>query len=286
MAAAAGVVWAAVVGLTLHAARNRPVPHGRREATLLIIGGGAVLPTLALGALLATGLSTLPDLLAPAPPASLRIAVSGEQWWWRVRYLAAGGTAIELANEIHLPVGEPVQFELESPDVIHSFWVPALGGKMDMIPGRRTRLTLHPTRTGRFRGVCAEYCGTSHAVMGFTVVVEEKHDFARWLARQAAAARPPADPVAARGQWLFLADGCGACHAVRGTPASGVVGPDLTHVGSRETLAAGLLPNERAQFVRWLGGSEGLKPGVHMPAFGMMDPRDLEALAAYLDGLE
>jgi cytochrome c oxidase subunit 2 len=286
MAASATVIWAAVVGLTIHAARARAEPHSRREATWLIIGGGAVLPTVVLAVLLACGVSMLPDLLAPAPEGSLRIAVSGEQWWWRVRYLPPGGEPIELANEIRLPVGEPVQFELESPDVIHSFWIPSLGGKMDMIPGRRTRLALQPTRTGRFRGACAEYCGASHAFMGFLVVVEEKEDFARWLAQQATAATPPADPLAERGRELFLADGCGACHTIRGMPAAGVVGPDLTHVGSRESLAASFLPNEPAEFARWLTATESLKPGVHMPAFGMLPSEDLRALAAYLDGLQ
>ncbi len=198
------------------------------------------------------GLSMLPDLVAPAPEGSLKIVVSGEQWWWRVRYLPPGGEAIVLANEIRLPVGEPVEFRLESPDVIHSFWIPSLGGKMDMIPGRLTRLALEPTRTGVFRGVCAEYCGTSHALMSFYVVVMEKEEFDRWLAHQAAPAEPPAEPLAARGQELFLANGCGACHTVRGTPADGVIGPDLTHVGSRLSLAAGILPNEPDAFQRWI----------------------------------
>lgn len=286
MAAGAAVIWIAMVGLTIHAARARAEPHGRREATLFIIGGGAVLPVVVLGVLLASGLSMLPELLAPAPEGSLKIAVSGEQWWWRVRYLSPAGAPIELANEIRLPVNQPVQLELDSPDVIHSFWIPSLGGKMDMIPGRRTRLTLWPTRTGRFRGVCAEYCGTSHAFMGFSVVVENEQDFRRWLTGQAKAALRPRSDTAARGQELFLADGCGACHTIRGTPAAGVVGPDLTHVGSRESLAAGLLRNEPADFARWLAAAEDLKPGVHMPAFGMLPPEDLQALAAYMDGLE
>jgi cytochrome c oxidase subunit II len=286
MAAGAAVIWAVMVGLTIHAARARAEPHSRREATLLIIGGGAVLPTLVLGVLLASGLSLLPELMAPAPEGSLKIAVSGEQWWWRVRYLPPGGEPIELANEIRLPLGEPVQLELESPDVIHSFWIPSLGGKMDMIPGRRTRLALHPTRAGRFRGVCAEYCGASHAFMGFAVVVEEKQDFRRWLVHQATAATPPTHPAAERGQHLFLANGCGACHTIRGTPAAGVVGPDLTHLGSRESLAAGLLRNGPAELARWLAAAEDLKPGVHMPSFGMLPPEDVRALAAYMDGLE
>jgi cytochrome c oxidase subunit 2 len=286
MAAGATLIWLAVVGLTIHSARDRPKPHTHEEATLFIIVGGAVLPTVALAALLSRGLSLMPEILAPPPEGSLKIAVSGEQWWWRVRYLTPDGRSIELANEVRLPVGERVEFQLESPDVIHSFWIPSLGGKMDMIPGRRTRLALEATRTGLFQGVCAEYCGTSHALMKFSVVVLEKRDFIRWLAQQAEPARMPAQPLARRGQELFLRDGCSACHAVRGTPAAGVVGPDLTHVGGREGLGAATLPNERDDFVRWLASTESLKPGVHMPAFGMLPAEDLQALAAYLDGLE
>ena len=202
-------------------------------------------------------------------------------------HAGGSGEAVELANEIRLPVGEPVEFQLESPDVIHSFWIPSLGGKIDMIPGRVNRLALEPTRTGIFRGVCAEYCGTSHALMSFYVVVLEQEDFAAWLAHQHAPAQPPAQPLAARGQELFLANGCGACHTVRGTPADGVVGPDLTHVGSRLSLGAGILPNE----------PDGV-PALDRPhrqtssrastcrPSACCRRRSCEALAAYLDGLQ
>ncbi|MGH7962071.1 MAG: cytochrome c oxidase subunit II, partial [Candidatus Binatia bacterium] len=200
MTVAAVFIWLVVVGLAVYAVRARPESYNRRQEALWIIGGGAVIPTVALAVLLAYGLALLPDLLAPAPEGSLKIAVSGEQWWWRVRYLPPGGEAVELANEIRLPVGERVEFHLNSPDVIHSFWIPSLGGKMDMFPGRQTRLTLEPTRTGVFRGVCAEYCGTSHALMSFSVMVLEKEEFARWLARQEEPAQSPAEPLALRGQ--------------------------------------------------------------------------------------
>lgn len=288
MAAGAVLIWLLVLLLALYASRAAPGKHDERKAKILIIGGGALVPTVVLGVLLAFGLAELPALVAPAPAGSLTIAVSGEQWWWRVRYLpgAAGEGEVVLANEIRLPVGEPVQILLESPDVIHSFWIPALAGKVDMIPGRVTRLTLEPTRTGVFRGACAEYCGDSHALMSFYAVVMEKGAFDLWLAQQAAPARPPAEPLAARGRELFLGNGCGACHTIRGTPADGVVGPDLTHVGSRASLGAGILPNEPAAFERWIARTEKLKPGVHMPAFGMLPPEDLRALAAYLKGLE
>jgi cytochrome c oxidase subunit II len=286
MTAGSVVVWLAVIALALYATRARPEAHSRRRANLLIIGGGAVIPTVVLAGLLVYGLALMPDLLAPAPEGGLRIAVSGEQWWWRVRYLRPDGGAVELANEIRLPVGEPVEFTLQSPDVIHSFWIPSLGGKMDMIPGRVTRLTLVPIRTGVFRGACAEYCGTSHALMAFAVAVLEREDFARWLAHQAEPAQEPAEPRAVHGQELFLANGCGACHTIRGTAADGVVGPDLTHVGSRLSLGADILPNEPDAFLRWIARTEEVKPGVHMPAFGMLPAEDLQALAVYLDGLQ
>lgn len=286
MAAGALLIWLIVVALLLFSYWAQPEPHNQRKAKILIIGGGALVPTLVLAVLLAFGLAELPRLLASPPEGSLRIEVSGEQWWWRVRYLPPGGQEVVLANEIRLPVGERVELLLESPDVIHSFWIPSLGGKVDMIPGRVTRLALEPTRTGVFRGACAEYCGASHALMAFNAVVMEKEAFDRWLRREAEPAWAPAGPLATRGRELFLAHGCGACHTVRGTPADGVVGPDLTHVGSRTSLGAGILANEPAAFRRWLARTDAVKPDVHMPAFGMLPPEELGALSAFLDGLQ
>lgn len=286
MSAGATIVWLAVVALTVMAARTRADTARRSNSKHLIIGGGAIVPTIVLAGLLLHGLSILPDLLASAPAGSWRISVVGEQWWWRVRYDMPDGAPVELANEIRLPVGDPVAFELESPDVIHSFWIPALGGKVDMIPGRQTRLVLHPTRIGVFRGVCAEYCGTSHALMAFDVIVMEAAEFARWLEQQRASAVAPADPVPGRGRGLFEANGCAACHTIRGTPAAGVIGPDLTHVGSRRTIGAGLLPNEPEAFARWIGQTNTIKPGVRMPHFNMLPPEELHALAAYLESLQ
>ena len=288
MAGGAVIIWLAVVSLAVYTIHLEREPHTLRGARLLIVGGGVLLPILVLTVLLVYGFATLPALIAPAPEGSLKIAVSGEQWWWRVRYFTPGDThrVIELANEIRLPVGERVEFRLESPDVIHSFWIPSLGGKIDMIPGRVNRLTLEPSKTGVFRGACAEYCGTSHALMNFSVVVVEKNEFAYWLERQGQPALTPTETLAVRGQELFLATGCGACHTVRGTPADGVVGPDLTHVGSRLSLAAGTLANEPADFLRWIAHPGDVKPEVGMPAFGMLPPDELRALAVYLDGLE
>lgn len=286
MTAGAIVIWLALIVLALWSVRTPPESNTRRRSRLIIIGGGAVFPTLVLTALLIYGLKPIPALLAPAPEGSLKIAVTGEQWWWRVRYLQPNGPEVVLANEIRLPVGEPVEFRLDSPDVIHAFWIPSLAGKVDMIPGRINRLVLTPTRTGVFRGACAEYCGTSHALMAFNVVVQERADFDRWLAGQAAPAQPATEPTAVRGQELFAANGCAACHTVRGTAAAGVIGPDLTHVGSRLSLAAGSLDNEPDSYQRWIGHSTNVKPGVLMPPFHMLPPEELQAIAAYLDGLK
>jgi cytochrome c oxidase subunit II len=289
MTAGALLIWVAVVGIGIYTALGKSRVYSRSGATkVLIIGGGALLPTVILALLLVYGLSLLPQLAAPAPEGSLRIAVSGEQWWWRVSYLQPGvdTATVELANEIHLPVGEPVEFRLESPDVIHSFWIPALAGKIDMIPGRVTRLALTPTKTGVFRGTCAEYCGTSHALMSFYVVVEEKEAFNRWLAQQQAPALKPTGSLATHGQTLFLANGCGACHTIRGTPANGMVGPDLTHFGSRASVGAGIVTNSPDALLRWIAHTEQLKPGVLMPSFDMLPKEDLEAMAAYLQELK
>jgi cytochrome c oxidase subunit 2 len=286
MTAGALLVWAAVVWLAVSAIRGRVSEHTERQARLYVIGGGAILPTVVLTGLLLYGLGMMPELLAPAPPGSLKVTVTGEQWWWRVRYHLPEGDTVELANEIRAPVGEAVAFELDSPDVIHSFWIPALGGKMDMIPGRRTRLVLHPTRTGTFRGTCAEYCGTSHALMAFPVVIMEKTEFTRWLEAQRQPSQIPAAALAIEGRDLFFLNGCSACHAVQGTEARGIVGPNLTHVGSRLTLGAGTVPRNRDGFVRWIQQTDRVKPGVRMPHFGMLPRSELDALAAYLESLQ
>jgi cytochrome c oxidase subunit 2 len=278
MAAGAAIIWAAIVVVAIYAIRGRRHAHSEQAATLFIIGGGVALPVVVLGALLVYGLPVLPEVLAPAPEGSLQIEVSAKQWWWRVRYLDERG-AIETANELRLPVGQRVELRLSSSDVIHSFWVPSIAGKMDMIPGRSTRLALEPTRTGVFRGACAEYCGASHALMAFVVVVMEPDEFRAWLEHQA-------QPAAADPGTAFVRNGCGACHTVRGTAADGTAGPDLTHVGSRLHIGAGTLANDPEAFLEWISRSETIKPGVHMPAFRALSRDELSALAAYLDGLQ
>lgn len=280
------IVWIGVVALALYYARHPAGSPDRRRNRILVIGGGVLLPTITVTALLIYGLAMLPPAVARAPEGSLQVSVTGEQWWWRVRYQPPGGDAIVLANEIRMPVGQPVQFSLDSDNVLHSFWIPSLAGKMDMIPGRTTHLAIRPTATGVFRGACAEYCGTSHALMAFYVEVMEPGAFAQWLEHQASPAMPPAGPVEQRGQDAFTTMGCGACHTIRGTTATGVIGPDLTHVGSRLSLAAGILPNDTGAMARWIASPAHVKPGVHMPAFDMMPATEREALAAYLHGLK
>lgn len=287
MAGGAAILWVSVVGIAVYAIRVRPERHEAPIAKLLIIGGGAVLPTSVLAVLVTYGLWLMPELRSPPQQAAdIDIEISGEQWWWRVRYFPSQAQTFELANEIRLPLGEPVELRLKSRDVIHSFWVPSLAGKLDMIPGRVNRLVLEPTKTGVFRGACAEYCGTSHAFMAFYAVVMEKEDFVEWIEHQQRRAVPPRESLTARGQRIFLENGCGACHAIRGTDADGVVGPDLTHVGSRLSLAAGTLPNETDAFERWIALTKVVKPGVQMPHFGMLPEEEILALAAYLESLE
>jgi cytochrome c oxidase subunit 2 len=282
MAGGTLLIWLAVIGLALYcAAPDRRKPGAR----LLIVGGGVVVPVIVLTVLLIYGLTMLPPLVARAPADALQVSVVGEQWWWRVRY-ERDGDAIELANELRLPVGERVQLRLASDNVIHSLWVPSLGGKMDMIPGRITYLALQPTATGIFRGVCAEYCGASHAQMAFYVEVMERDAFDRWLAHQAMPAPSPDNDRSEVGAQLFLANGCSGCHRIAGTPAAGRIGPDLTHLADRHSIAAGVLPMTAEALREWLADTTRIKPGAHMPAFGMLPDRELQALAAYLGTLE
>jgi len=210
-------------------------------------------------------------------------------WWWEVRYRdAATGAQVVTANEIRIPVGRPVYFGLGSADVIHSFWVPSLGGKMDMLPGRVQHLLLQADRPGTWRGQCAEYCGEQHARMALHVVAEEPAAFDAWLAAQA---RPANDATAsqevARGREAFLAHRCNACHTVRGVSEESRLGPDLTHVGSRLHLGAGTVPNDPGQLAAWVAHTQQLKPGARMPSSGArIAEADLRSIAAWLTQLK
>lgn len=287
MAIGALVVWLIVMALAIYAVRVRPKrEHDWKKTRLFVIGGGALWPTVVLTVLLAAGLSMMPDLIEHGPADGPQIHVSGEQWWWRVRYELQDGTQFELANELRLPRGRRMPLWLVSPDVIHSLWVPSLGGKIDLIPGRVNRMALEPTKLGVYRGVCAELCGVSHTNMLLDVFVVEAPEFEAWTREQAAPAKAPASELERRGARVFGAHGCGACHTIRGTDNDGRVGPDLTHVGSRIGLGAGILPNDVPAFERWISDTRRVKPGAHMPSFDMLAKPELKALASYLDGLK
>ncbi|PIB91028.1 cytochrome c oxidase subunit II [Caulobacter sp. FWC2] len=251
----------------------------------LIWIAGLGFPVVVLSALLVWGLSLTSRLSEAPQPGDLRVRVTGEMWWWRVAYLdAAGRELFQDANEIHVPVGRTIALELESTDVIHSFWVPRLAGKLDMIPGRRNVLRIQADRPGTYSGQCAEYCGGAHALMAFVVIAHAPEDYVRWRER---AARPAAAlPQQAAGAAVFERSGCGACHTIRGTSATGVAGPDLTHVGSRRTLGAGVLPNNAGTMGGWIADSQAIKPGNRMPAYPVLSGQDLRAVSAYLESLK
>ena len=283
MLVGAVVLWVALNGAFLFVTRIHPHRISRGLAEGIIIGGGVVLPAVMLAALLTWGLGLMPDLRAPGD--ALRVHVQGEQWWWRVRYETPGGDVVS-ANEVRLPVGARSEIVLTADEVIHSFWVPSLGGKTDMIPGRTNRMSLAPTAPGIYRGQCAEFCGAAHAQMAFEAVVMESDAFVAWLEAEAAPARVPEGEGERRGAEVFAEEGCGACHAIRGTRHVGRVGPDLTHVGSRASLAAGILPNDPGGFARWIAATKLLKPDARMPAYPDIPGADLSALAAYMESLQ
>lgn len=288
------VIWTLTLAAALYAVygRRRPAQFHRRTTMWLIAGGGLIAPSVVLGALLIHGLSTMVALQKPGD--GLQIVVTGERFWWRVQYLSenenetgdANGGPVDLANEIRLPLGRRSELLLRSPEVIHSLWIPSLAGKLDMLPGRETRLVLEPTRVGRYRGVCAEYCGVGHAHMTFTVDVLPEDVFSVWLDQQRSAARPAESGQTRAGAAVFTSYGCGACHAIRGTDARGLIGPDLTHLGSRPTLAATDLPMDQPSLQRWIRDPTDIKPGVLMPAFTMVPDDELAALSAYLLSLK
>jgi cytochrome c oxidase subunit II len=269
----ATIIFIAVMVLAALAIRTRPGWLANRHA---VVWGGIAFPFVVLSVLLvysaARGVS-----LAQHEPVALRIEVTGHQWWWRVRYLdAAGALDFETANEIRLPVGRRVELALASADVLHSFWVPNLAGKLDMIPGRVNRLAFTPDTAAVFRGQCAEYCGGPHAQMALYIVTLPPDAFEQWRNDQ----RRPA----AAADRTFESH-CAVCHTVRGSEARGALGPDLTHVSSRLSIGAGTLPTDAGQLAHWIVSSQHLKPGNLMPAFRTFSSAELAALAGYLASL-
>jgi cytochrome c oxidase subunit 2 len=224
--------------------------------------------------------------LSVAGPDDLTIRVRGLQWWWSVEYVGPDPSRrFETANEIHIPVGRNVRLLLEGDDVIHSFWVPSLAGKQDLIPGRLNEITIRAERAGTYRGQCAEFCGLQHAHMAFLVVAEDAAAFNRWADGQRAPAAEISDDAAAAGRDVFMAKPCAGCHRIRGTKAAGTPGPDLTHVGGRKTIAAGLFETTRGSLAAWIADPQTLKPGNNMPLVPLTSD-ELRAVSAYLASLK
>ncbi len=287
LVAGALVVFAAVVAALWLAMRGPSPIRQRLAADRFVAVAGIAFPVVTLAALLVYGLWAMRAVISPADAAgATRIEVVGEQWWWRVTYHGPEGRRVASANEIRVPAGREVLLRLTSTDVIHSFWVPSLAGKVDMIPGRSNTLRLRADRPGVYRGQCAEYCGGAHALMALEVVALPEPEFDAWFGAEAMEARKPSKDVERQGERLFGAAGCGACHAVRGTAAVGTVGPDLTHVGGRRFIAAATLPTSRETFARFIVDGQHVKPGNGMPPFRIFAPEEVDAIAAYLASLK
>jgi cytochrome c oxidase subunit II len=262
--------------------RLEPISHGSSSGVLwLYIGTGLSILAL-LGAMVWTGY-TMAAIQRPPQDPQVTIEIIGHQWWWQVRYISQDSSRVfDTANEIHIPVGEPVQFKVHTNDVIHSFWVPPLGDKLDLIPNQTNVTWLQASQPGTYRGQCAEFCGQQHAHMALLVIADRPDEFQRWWDDQL---KPTsADPQTAMGETLFTVR-CGACHTVRGTRAGGRLGPDLTHLMSRQTIAAATLPNRLAYLSGWIADPQRIKPGNLMPTLEISGP-ELEQIRGFLTMLK
>jgi cytochrome c oxidase subunit 2 len=276
------VVLIAVVLLRRRGPRDSPELRPSGRMTWIPVVGGIVVPTVVLAGLFALTLGTLSSTSPAASGAtSLTVEVTGRQWFWDVTYPSVH---VRTANEIHVPVGVSVRVEVSSSDVIHSFWVPELDRKIDVIPGRTNSITLKAVHRGTYRGQCAEFCGLQHANMSFLVVAEPRAEFDSWLATQSKPARPPPNAMLERGQQVFLGSGCVYCHTIAGTNASGKVGPDLTHLASRGFVGAGVVPNSPGNLAGWILDPQHMKPGNRMPGTDLTGP-ELQDLLDYLESL-
>ncbi len=254
--------------------------HPNRGLSVVVVGG-IVVPVVVLLFLFGANITTMAANEASGANPAVVIDVIGHQWWWEVHYPDLG---VVTANEIHIPVDQPVEIRLTSADVIHSFWVPELSGKLDVNPGSLNHFTIEASKTGRYRGECAEFCGADHAKMNFYVVADSPDQFANWVQVQQLPANPAADGLALQGQQVFLGSGCVYCHTVQGTNASGKIGPDLTHLMSRETIAAGTLRNTLGNLGGWITNPQQVKPDNLMPATNLTGP-ELQELLYYLSTL-
>ena len=283
---AALVLLAVVVALLYAAFRRRrsSLPEHATGTARTAVTGAVGVTVLILLVFLGINFGTGRALTIP-PEDALLVRITGKQWWWEITYPGnPPSNQVTTANELNVPVGVPVVVELTSSDVIHSFWPPNLVGKRDLIPGETASLWFQADSAGVYRAQCAEYCGHQHAKMAMLVVAQPRDSFEQWLARQRDSARTPSDSLAARGQEVFLATSCVMCHSVRGTPAGSRIGPDLTHLASRRTIAAGTLPNTRGNLAGWILDPQRIKPGSRMPS-NQLSPDDLHALLAYLETL-
>ena len=264
----------------------RPQQRGWLASNALIMAGGVLFPVVTLASLLIYSMIVVAAMSA-ADEDSLQIEVTAHQWWWEVRYLDGADTvAFVTANEIHIPIDRPVLARITSADVIHSFWIPNLAGKVDMIPGHWHELPFEASSAGTFRGQCAEYCGGPHGWMAFHVVAQAPETFAAWYERERTPAREAQTPGQTRGGELFLTHGCGVCHTIRGTPAVGRLGPDLTHIGSRSSIGAGVMPNNVGTLVHWMTDNQQIKPRNRMPGYDRLPSEDVRGIALYLESLE
>jgi cytochrome c oxidase subunit II len=289
--AVCSVVWMLVmVALIAALSRSRdgrpapPEPRSERRMTVAVIG--AVVATVLIISTFTIVSFVATRALRVAGQDDLTIRVRGLQWWWGLEYIGTDPSQrFETANEIHIPVGRNVRLELEGLDVIHSFWVPSLAGKQDLVPGRSNELTIRAEHPGVYRGQCAEFCGMQHAHMALLVIAEQQDEFDTWADAQRQGGIQPAEEEIAAGLQTFLAKPCAACHTVRGTEAAGTTGPDLTHVGSRRTIAAGLFETTRGSLAAWIADPQTIKPGNNMPMVPLT-PHELRAVSAYLASLK
>jgi cytochrome c oxidase subunit II len=285
-------VWAIVVIALFYAAwhgSRRAIPDQSDEINARLkkpVIGATVVTVLILVGFLVYDVSTGQALASLPRQHALRIKVTGHQWWWQADYLdPTPGKQVSTANEIHIPVGEPIQIIGESVDVIHSFWAPSLFGKKDLIPGHVTATWFQADKPGIYRGQCAEFCGHQHAKMTVLIVAEPRDQFDTWYKSQLLPAVPPSDLLAAQGEKVFMSKGCPLCHTVAGTLALGRIGPPLTHIGSSYTIGAGTLRNTRGNLAGWVVDPQRIKPGVKMPP-NDLSGTDLQALLSYLEGLK
>jgi cytochrome c oxidase subunit II len=259
-------------------------PRTDRRMTIVVSSAVAATAIIIAGFTAASFFTT--RAIATAGNDDLTIKVRGLQWWWGVEYYGeASGERFETANEIHIPVGRNVRVRLEGLDVIHSFWVPSLAGKQDLIPGRPNELMLRAERPGVYRGQCAEFCGLQHAHMAFLVIAEEQAAFATWMDKQKQSAANETEAEMAKGREVFRSKPCSGCHTIRGTDAVGTTGPDLTHVGGRKYIAAGLFETTRGSLAAWIADPQTLKPGNNMPMVPLT-PEELQSVSAYLASLK